>query len=82
MKVELKSITKDDEQFLYEVYASSRRKEIDSWRWSAEKIQRFFEVQWCAQQTSYRQQFPQSSHCIITSDEQYVRRLLTKDLPE
>jgi len=29
MKVELKSITKDDEPFLYEVYASSRRKEID-----------------------------------------------------
>ncbi|WDU79740.1 GNAT family N-acetyltransferase [Lysinibacillus sp. G01H] len=82
MKVELKSITKDDEPFLYEVYASSRRKEIDSWGWSAEQIQRFLEMQWCAQQTSYRQQFPHASHCIITSDEQYVGRLLTEDLPE
>lgn len=45
MEVELKSITKDDEPFLYEVYASSRRKEIDSWGWSAEQIQRFLEMQ-------------------------------------
>lgn len=53
MEVELKSITKDDEPFLYEVYSSSRRKEIDSWGWSAEQIQHFLEMQWCAQQTSY-----------------------------
>ena len=45
MEVELKSIKKDDEPFLYEVCASSRRKEIDSWGWSAEQIQRFLEMQ-------------------------------------
>jgi len=82
MKVELKSTTKDDEPFLYEVYASSRRKEIDSWGWSAEQIQHFLEMQWCAQQTSYRQRFPQANHCIITSNEQYIGRLLIEDLPE
>ena len=82
MRVELKPITKDDEPFLYEVYVSTRRKEIDSWGWSAEQIQHFLEMQWCAQQTSYRQQFPEASHCIILSDDKYVGRLLTENLPE
>jgi len=82
MRVELKPITKDDEPFLYEVYVSTRRKEIDSWGWSAEQIQHFLEMQWCAQQTSYRQQFPDASHCIILSDDKYVGRLLTENLPE
>jgi len=82
MRVELKPITKDDEPFLYEVYVSTRRKEIDSWGWSVEQIQHFLEMQWCAQQTSYRQQFPDASHCIILSDDKYVGRLLTENLPE
>lgn len=82
MRVELKPITKDDEPFLYEVYVSTRRKEIDSWGWSVEQIQHFLEMQWCAQQTSYRQQFPEASHCIILSDDKYVGRLLTENLPE
>ncbi|QGG49581.1 GNAT family N-acetyltransferase [Lysinibacillus pakistanensis] len=82
MRVELKPITKDDEPFLYEVYVSTRRKEIDSWGWSAEQIQHFLEMQWCAQQTSYRKQFPDASHCIILSDNKYVGRLLTENLPE
>lgn len=82
MRVELKTITKDDESFLYEVYSSTRRKELDSWGWSVEQMQHFLEMQWCAQQISYRQQFPQASHCIITLDNKYIGRLLTEGLPE
>ncbi|AVK82231.1 N-acetyltransferase [Lysinibacillus sp. B2A1] len=82
MRVELKPITKDDDSFLYEVYVSTRRKEIDLWGWSAEQTQHFLEMQWYAQQVSYKQQFPEASHCIILSDDKYAGRLLTENLPQ
>lgn len=41
MKIELKSITKEDEAFLFEIYASTRNQEIDSWGWSAEQKKLF-----------------------------------------
>jgi len=82
MKIELKSITKEAEAFLYEIYASTRNQEIDSWGWSAEQKALFLEMQWRAQQASYNQQFPGASHSIIAVGEQYVGRLLTEELSD
>jgi len=82
MKIELKSITKEDEAFLYEIYASTRNQEVDSWGWSAEQKGLFLEMQWRAQQASYNQQFPGASHSIIAVGEQYVGRLLADELSD
>ena len=82
MKIKLKSITKEDEAFLYEIFASTRHQEVDSWGWSAEQKGLFLEMQWRAQQASYHQQFPGASHSIIAVGEQYVGRLLTEELSD
>lgn len=82
MKIELKSITKEDEAFLYEIYASTRNQEVDLWGWSAEQKALFLEMQWRAQQASYNQQFPGASHSIIAVGEQYVGRLLADELSD
>jgi len=82
MKIELKSITKEDEAFLYEIYASTRNQEVDSRGWSAEQKGLFLEMQWRAQQASYNQQFPGASHSIIAVGEQYVGRLLADELSD
>ncbi|MGE7988439.1 GNAT family N-acetyltransferase [Lysinibacillus fusiformis] len=82
MKIDLKSITKEDEAFLYEIYASTRKQEVDSWGWSAEQKALFLEMQWRAQQASYNQRFPRASHWKIVVDAERVGRFLTEEQPE
>ncbi len=82
MKIELKSIAKEDEALLYEIYASTRNEEIDLWGWSAEQKTLFLDMQWRAQQASYNQQFPRASHWKIVVDTEGVGRFLTEEQPE
>ncbi|QPQ33564.1 MULTISPECIES: GNAT family N-acetyltransferase [unclassified Lysinibacillus] len=82
MKIKLKSITKEDEVFLYEIFASTRHQEVDSWGWSVEQRADFLAMQWRAQQVSYNQQFPRANHWIIVEDAECVGRILTEELPE
>ncbi|MFJ7408879.1 MULTISPECIES: GNAT family N-acetyltransferase [unclassified Lysinibacillus] len=82
MKIKLKSITKEDEAFLYEIYTSTRNQEVDSWGWSAEQKEDFLAMQWSAQQASYKRQFPKANHWIIVADAKCVGRILTEELPE
>ena len=80
--IELKAITKADEAFLYEVYRSTKKQEVDLWGWSVEQTQTFLMMQWRAQRASYNRQFPTANHYMIVVDQQCVGRLLIEELPD
>lgn len=82
MKCELKKIVGEDEPFLFEVYASTRKQEIDSWGWSSEQKELFLSLQWRAQQASYKQKFPNANHYVVLYENVYVGRCITEELLE
>lgn len=81
MKCELRAIKKEDETFLFEVYVSTRRQEVESWGWSPQQIHTFLSMQWQTQQHSYRQQFPNANHYLILYENDYAGRCIIEDLP-
>ena len=55
----------EDESFLFELYASTRTEELNAWGWDTEQQEAFLKMQFHAQQTSYKNQFPNSNYQII-----------------
>lgn len=82
MIIELKATTNADEPFLYEVYSSTRKQEVDLWGWSDEQKAIFLTMQWRAQQASYNRQFPTASTYMIVVDKQCVGKLLIEELAD
>lgn len=58
-----------DDQFLFEVYASSRREEMMFWGWSEEQRLHFLRMQFYCREQSYKMQYPNLEKKIIMSDE-------------
>lgn len=65
----------EDEDFLYEVYASTRRDELAHVGWSDVEREAFLRMQFTAQQWSYRAQFPAADFQIILWHERPIGRL-------
>ncbi len=61
----LRQVKPDDGPFLYELYADTRRDELESWGWDAEQRKQFIDLQFNAQRQSYQLQYPQAVHQII-----------------
>lgn len=66
----------DDDLFLFDLYASTREEEITAWGWDAETRASFLDLQFRAQQGSYKAQYPGADHEIILADERPIGRLL------
>ena len=64
-----------DEAFLYELYASTRREELDAWGWPAEARKAFLTMQFKASQ-NYRISFPDAEFQIVLLDQVNAGRLI------
>ncbi len=64
-----------DEPFLYRVYASTREDELWLVDWDDNRKAAFLTMQFNAQRSSYRQQFPGQDYNVISIDDQPVGRL-------
>lgn len=58
-------VSSEDQAFLFQVYASTRKDELSLWGWDEAMQNNFLKMQWTAQQQSYAQQFANSDHRII-----------------
>ncbi|MBD8499462.1 GNAT family N-acetyltransferase [Paenibacillus arenosi] len=67
--MQYRSACSEDEPFLFELYADSRRKEILAWEWDEMTRDAFLQMQWKAQQHSYAVQYPDAQHFIIETKE-------------
>ena len=76
MAITLRPVTDNDDEFLFQVYASIRRDEVGAWGWSIAQQDAFLKMQFTAQQRSYDLSGPNGSHDIIVMDDQQVGRLL------
>ena len=66
----------EDEGFLFELYASTRTEELNAWGWDTEQQEAFLKMQFHAQQTSYKNQFPNSNYQIVLVQQLAVGSML------
>lgn len=71
-----------DQAFSYQVYASTRLKEMALLDWSPEQKEAFLRMQFEAQARSYRIQFPQARYEVILLDDVPAGRLITNRISE
>lgn len=75
MPITLRDALPEDESFLFEVYVSTRAQEMAFVPWDDEQRKSFLTMQFVAQHTHYREQFPDASYSVILRDESPVGRL-------
>jgi ribosomal protein S18 acetylase RimI-like enzyme len=74
MPIKLRDALPEDESFLFEVYASTRAQEMAFVPWDDEQRKSFLTMQFVAQHSHYRQQFPDASYSVILRDDSPVGR--------
>jgi GNAT superfamily N-acetyltransferase len=75
MSITLRDASGEDQAFLCEVYGSTRAQELSVVPWSYEQKQAFVEMQFKAQDSYYREQFPQASYQVILENGGPVGRI-------
>lgn len=75
-RVTLRPETPADEAFLSELYASTRREELDGLGWGQASRQAFLAQQFFAMQQGYHQSFPTAAFSIVLVDGGPVGRLI------
>lgn len=76
-KITLRPAAAEDEEFLYQLYASTRAQEMDLAGWDAAQTASFLQMQFRAQTQSYRLQFPHAVTQIVLSHDVAIGRLVT-----
>lgn len=74
--VALRPVLPDDEQFLYEVYASTRAEELAQIPWSEAQLKAFLKMQLNARDQSYRMYYTEIDDRIILLKNQPIGRLI------
>ena len=75
-------IRTEDQDFLRRLYASTRQEELAAVPWSEEEKAAFLQMQFRAQHTYYKQQFPEAQFDIILQDHHPIGRLYVDRRPE
>jgi len=75
MSILLRDATAEDEPLLREAYASTRAMELAMVPWSDEQRAAFLKFQFDAQDSHYREHYPEASRQIILKDTEPVGRL-------
>lgn len=82
MAVTLRPVTPDDEAFLLEVYAGTRREELAQTPWDEAQKQAFLSFQFNAQHQHYRDHFADADYSIILDDHVPVGRFYVDRRPD
>lgn len=76
LPVTLRPIISEDDLFLYEVYASTRREEVAAWGWDEAQQEVFLKMQLRGRDQSYRLQEQQLEDQIILFEDRHAGRLI------
>jgi ribosomal protein S18 acetylase RimI-like enzyme len=77
MEISFRPAGPDDEEFLYQLYRSTRRKEIEAMGLDQAQQDMFLRMQFVAQNLSYRAEFPGAVHNIIFFEGRPAGRVMT-----
>lgn len=78
----LTPVSSSDEPFLVELYASTRAEEMALVPWSGERKQAFLQMQFEAQNSYYRERYPNASFDLIKFNDSPVGRLYIAELAD
>jgi ribosomal protein S18 acetylase RimI-like enzyme len=73
--IAFRPIRADDEEFLSNLYASTRTEELAQVQWSDAEKRQFLEMQFAAQHRYYQEQFPDAECSILLLDGDPIGRL-------
>ena len=73
--ITLREVRSDDDQFLLDVYESTRADEMALLPWTDEQRKEFLRFQFTAQNSYYRKEFPEASYSLILNNEKRVGRI-------
>ncbi|WP_400162720.1 GNAT family N-acetyltransferase [Brevibacillus sp. TJ4] len=71
------AVLNQDDDFQFELYASTRQEEMALWGWSEWDKREFLHMQFRMQQHSYASQYPELETRIILAEEERIGRILT-----
>jgi len=74
MPITLRDALPEDEPFLFEVYSSTRAQEMALVPWDDEQRKSFLAMQFNAQHSHYREQYPNASYSLICREDLRVGR--------
>ena len=72
----------DDEAFLLAVYGSTRADELALTNWDEAQRDAFLKMQFSAQQSHYREHYPEGEHYVILVDGHPAGRLYVANIPD
>ena len=72
---ELRPASDEDRELLYRIYASTRTQELAIVSWDEPTKEAFLRMQFTAQDTCYRQTYPDASYDVVVAGEEPVGRL-------
>lgn len=76
MSLHLRSVNRDDDAFLFDLYATTREAELDAWGWNAAERDSFLTLQFGAQSRAYECKFPAADHHIILERDVPIGRII------
>lgn len=81
MELTLRPAAAEDEEFLYQIYASTREEELAQVNWEAGQKEAFLRMQSNAQATFYRENYPAAEYQVILADGAPAGRLYVERRP-
>jgi ribosomal protein S18 acetylase RimI-like enzyme len=78
MSITLRTVDPEDRPFLLEVYATTREEELAQTPWSSEQRAAFVLLQFEAQDSFYRKQYPDADYKVILREGEPVGRLYVR----
>ena len=76
MTISLRPFRPEDQEFLFQLYASTRMDEIAGFGWPAAQQEMFLRMQFDAQRRSYESAYGHAEHQIVEQDGQPIGRLM------
>ena len=76
MRLSLRTVRNEDEDFLFRLYASTRQEEMSAWGWNAAQQDAFLRMQFRAQRQGYAADYAGAYHQVILADDEPVGRLM------
>jgi len=76
MTISLRRLLPGDQEFLFQLYASTREQEFSALGWSAAQLETFLRMQFAAQQQWYATAYPGAEHQIVLLDAAPIGRMI------
>jgi ribosomal protein S18 acetylase RimI-like enzyme len=80
-EISLRPASRDDEDFSWKVYASTRADEVAAWGWTPQQQEAFLRMQFRARRLSYSASYPDAEESILVDGEASIGIMIVSRAP-